>query len=146
MKLIDKITSAGFLGGVPGKAGRPTGEKVNGIIDTVNNFVSYGLVVAKGIVTQITSISTAVTTSGSAGVITTVSSTLAAGASASFTVTNALATTGSVIGLTIDGSSSTGTAIVSVKNVANGSFQVTITNVHATAAFNNVIRIHYTIN
>jgi len=104
-----------------------------------------GLTVGKATVTQLTSITTGVTVNASAGVITTVSSTLAAGSNATFIVTNSKAIVGSVVMLTVDDSSTAGLAKVNVQTVAAGVFSINITNIHATNAFNNVLRIHFLV-
>lgn len=103
------------------------------------------VVITKSNVTQLTAITTGVTVAGTAGVITTVSTTVAAGSNASFTVTapDCLAT--STVMLTVDDSATAGLAKVNVQTVADGSFVVNITNIHGANAFNNVIKIHYLI-
>lgn len=101
--------------------------------------------ITKSNVTQITAITTGVTVAGTAGRITTVSTTVAAGSNASFTVTapDCLAT--STVILTVDDSATAGLAKLNVQTVADGSFVINITNIHSANAFNNVIRIHYLI-
>jgi hypothetical protein len=101
--------------------------------------------VDKGTVTQLTAITTGVTLNKPAGVITTVSSTLAAGSNATFIVTNSFVSSTSVIQLTVDDSATAGLAKVNVQTVGSGVFSINITNVHATNAFNNVIKIHFLI-
>lgn len=104
-----------------------------------------GAQLAKGTVTQQTSITTGVTVNAPVGVITTVSTTVAAGSNASFTVTNSFCKSTSVIQLTVDDSATAGLAKLNVQSVGNGSFVINITNVHAANAFNNVIKIHFAI-
>lgn len=101
--------------------------------------------ITKSNVTQITAITTGVTVAGTAGRITTVSTTVAAGSNASFTVTapDCLAT--STVILTVDDSATAGLAKLNVQTVADGSFVINITNIHSANAFNNVIKIHYLI-
>jgi hypothetical protein len=103
------------------------------------------VVITKSNITQITAITTGVTVAGTAGVITTVSTTVAAGSNASFTVTAPDCLSTSVVQLTVDDSATAGLAKLNVQTVADGSFVVNITNVHSTNAFNNVIKIHYLI-
>lgn len=84
-------------------------------------------------VTQATDRSTGVTINAPAGQITMNAASLAAGAEATFTVTNSFVTSTSVpvVALTAIG---TGTPQVYVSAVANGSFNITITNLHAATA------------
>ncbi len=100
----------------------------------------------KGAITQATSITTAVELNKTAGVITTVSSTIAAGASAVFTVNNSNVTADSVITVT---GVNTGNGILFAKlNAApgTGSFVVKLMNIHATAAFNSALIVNFRID
>lgn len=100
----------------------------------------------KGTVTQSTSITTGVTLSNLNGVVTTVSSTLAADTEATFTVTNTKVTTTSNIMLTaVYPAASAGTPVVQVGAVANGSFTVVITNVNPTNALNAALKIGFLV-
>ena len=99
----------------------------------------------KGTVTQLTAITTGVEVNTPAGVITTVSSTLAAGSNATFIVTNSHVTATSVILLTPDDSATAGLAKLNVQTVGAGAFSINITNVHSANAFNNVIKIHFSV-
>jgi len=106
-----------------------------------------GVLVLQGqtAVTQITSISTGVTCNAYTGVITTVSQTVAAGAEAQFTVTcNKVAAT-DVVNVCIKTHTSGGTFIPAVTAVAAGSFQITLTNLHASAAGDNVLVLNYAV-
>lgn len=133
-------------------------DTLNGITDGTYSFTnltvdsltattaSIGtLTVTKSTVTQATSITTGVTINASAGVITTVSSTIAAGGTATFTVTNSKCTSSSVILLMADGSNTTGTLIADASNIGNGSFKINLKNIHASAAFNNILKFHFLI-
>ena len=135
MAKITNITPANFLGALLASP-RVLGSKVSEIITAITE---------KGTVTQLTAITTGVTLNKQSGVITTVSSVLAAGSNASFTVTNNKCFSDSVIMLTVDDSASAGLAKLNVQDIANGSFKVNITNIHGANAFNNVIKIHFTI-
>lgn len=97
-----------------------------------------------GAVTQATSISTGVTLNKVTGKITTVAATTAAGAEDTFTVTNgeARATDVVVLSTTYAGG---GTPLVYCKKVANGSFDVTISNLHASAALDAALVINFVI-
>jgi len=95
-------------------------------------------------VTQITSITTAVTVNAHNGTITTVSSTLAGAANTSFTVNNSKVTTASKILLTVD-STTTGMPILVTNTIANGSFIIKIINASAATALNSTLKISYLI-
>ena len=97
-------------------------------------------------VTQGTSITTAVTVEALNGVITTVSSTLAANAKTSFTVNNALVTTASRILVSVQyDEAATGIPVVGVSDIAAGSFKVVLSNGAGVAALDNVVKVHYII-
>ena len=98
----------------------------------------------KANVTQITSITTAVTVNAHNGTITTVSSTLAGAANTSFTVNNSKVTTASKILLTVD-STTTGMPILVTNTIANGSFVIKIINASAATALNSTLKISYLI-
>lgn len=99
---------------------------------------------AGGAVTQITSASTGVTLNNVSGQITTVALTTAAGAEEEFVVTNSAvaATDVVVLSTTYDGG---GTPVFSVKKVAAGAFNIVVTNVHASAAFDAVMVINFAV-
>ena len=95
-------------------------------------------------VTQLTAITTAVTVNAHNGIITTVSSTLAGGSNAAFTVNNSKVTTASKILLTVDHPGA-GIPVLITEALANGSFDIRIYNVSAATAFNNTLKISYLI-
>ena len=96
-------------------------------------------------VTQTSSITTGVTCSAYSGVITTVSQTVAAGAEAEFTVTNTLVEATDVVVACIKTHTSAGSFIVATSAVADGSFKLHLTNVHASTAGNNVLVINFIV-
>ena len=98
-----------------------------------------------GAVTQLTSITTAVTLNAFNGVITTVSSTLAANAKTFFTVNNSNVTTTSriIVSAQYD-EAATGIVVLGVSDIAAGSFKVVISN-GGNAALNNVVKVHFMI-
>jgi len=96
-------------------------------------------------VTQATSITTGVTCSALSGVITTVSQTVAAGAEAEFTVTNTLVEATDVVVACIKTHTSAGSFVVAVSAVAAGSFNLQLTNLHASTAGNNVLVINFIV-
>lgn len=106
-----------------------------------------GVLVLQGqtAVTQATSISTGVTCNAYSGVITTVSQTVAAGAEAQFTVTCNKVVATDVVNVCIKTHTSAGTFIPAVTAVAAGSFQITLTNLHASAAGDNVLVINFAV-
>ena len=104
-----------------------------------------GIVAGKGNITQTGAITTGVATGATpAGVITTVSTTLAGNTNATFIVTNGLVTETSVIMLTVDDSLTASVATVNVQGVSAGVFSINISNITA-VAFNNKIKINYLI-
>lgn len=96
-------------------------------------------------VTQATSISTGVTCDAYTGVITTVSQTVAGGAEAEFTVTNSKVAATDVVVPSIKTHTSAGDFIVAVSAVADGSFKLRLTNLHASTAGNNVLVINFLV-
>jgi hypothetical protein len=95
-------------------------------------------------VTQTTNRSTGVTINAPAGVITTDSTSLDAGAEATFTVTNSYCTATSVpvVAMKAQGA---GTPVAFVTAVANGSFAITISNLHASTADDAADTINFII-
>jgi hypothetical protein len=99
-----------------------------------------------GTVTQLTSITTGVTLSKPSGQIVTVSSTAAAGASVSFTVTNTIvAATDAIIANVGAYGGTTGLPIANVTSVGAGSYVVTITNIAATGSLNGTVTVNVNI-
>jgi hypothetical protein len=99
-----------------------------------------------GNVTQLTNITTPVTVNALNGIITTVSSTLAANARTSFTVNNALVVAGSRILVSVEyDEAATGIPVLGVADIAAGSFKVVLSNGAGAAALNNIVKAHYII-
>lgn len=96
-------------------------------------------------VTQATSITTGVTCSAYSGVITTVSQTVAAGAEADIVVTNTKVAATDVVVACIKTHTSGGSFVVAVSAVAAGSFTLRLTNLHASAAGDNVLVINFVV-
>ncbi len=105
-------------------------EPLQAIYDTAN-------------VTQLTAISTAVTVNANNGIITTVSSSLAGNSNAAFTVNNSKVLATSRILLTVEHPGA-GIPVLITETYTNGSFDIRIYNVSATA-FNNILKISYLI-
>lgn len=99
---------------------------------------------AGGAVTQLTNSATGVTIDTPCGQITTVALTTAAAAEEVFTVTCAsvIATDVIAVSTTYAGA---GTALIGVKKVAAGAFDITITNLHAANALNAVVVINFVV-
>ena len=108
--------------------------------------VNGSVTLAKSNVTQATSITTAVATTGGAGAITSVSSILAGNSAASFVVSNPYATASSVVLLTINNyTGNQGLPEARVQSVSAGQFTVVLSNAHATAALNGIVKIGYLV-
>lgn len=114
-------------------------SKIAEIIKSIN-----GVIVN---VTQITSITTGVTTNSTRGVITTVALTTAASTVAGpFIVTNSYVKTTSLINVTVEyANGKTGFPISIIESVSNGTFNIRLLNVSTLAALNDVVKIHFRI-
>lgn len=106
--------------------------------------VGYGAG-AGGSVTQATNRTTGVTLSKLTGLITTNNTSLAAGAAATFTVTNTVVEVGDVVVVQIRSGETTNQTNVRVTGVANGSFDITVENNHASTAETGAILINFAI-
>lgn len=96
-----------------------------------------------GTVTQLTSITTAVTLNTFNGVITSVSSTLAANAKTFFTVNNSNVTSTSRIIVSAEyDEAATGIVVLGISDIVAGKFKVVISN-GGNAALNNVVKVHF---
>lgn len=106
-----------------------------------------GVLVTQGqtAVTQGTNITTGVTCNAYSGVITTVSQTVAAAGEAEFTVTNSKVAATDVVVACIKTHTSAGSFIVATSAVADGSFKLQLTNLHASTAGNNVLVINFIV-
>lgn len=98
---------------------------------------------AGGTVTQATSATTAVTLNKVTGRVTTVSLTLAAGASAQFQVNNSTVTSVDGPRVWIQSYTGAGDPTVDIRSVATGAFVVRVRNVHATDALDAAITIGF---
>lgn len=97
-------------------------------------------------VVQGTSITTAVTVDALNGKISTVSSTLAANAKATFTVNNSFVQSNSKIIVSFQyDDAATGIPVVYISDVATGSFKIVIANSAGTQALNDKLVIHFLI-
>ena len=97
-------------------------------------------------VTQLTSITTSVTVNAHNGVITTVSSTLAANSKTSFIVNNSNVDSGSKILVSVEyDEATTGIPVVSVSDITLGSFKIVLSNAAGADALNNAVKVHFII-
>ena len=101
----------------------------------------------KGIVTQATSITTAVTLNQPGGDVITVSLTTAASTTAGqFTVNNNFVKADSlVLANIIDYSGTTGFPVILVDDIVAGSFKVTVRNLHTADALDGIVSIGFAI-
>ena len=108
-----------------------------------------GIALPTSSVTQLTSITTGVTLSNTSGIITTVSATTAAASASIFTVTNTLVTSASRITVNINDYAGTfatnGLPVVCVDNITSGSFDIVITNMHASNALSGILKIAFVV-
>lgn len=100
---------------------------------------------AGGAVTQLTSRATAVTLNKLCGQITTDDASLAAAAEATFTVNNNLVEIGDVVIIAVQDQGATGEVLAFVTDVAAGSFQITLANLHASVAATNAAIINFAV-
>jgi hypothetical protein len=96
-------------------------------------------------VTQITNRSTGVTIDAPCGAITTDNTSLAAGAEASFTVTNAYVAVGDCVIVTPRSGQTAATSVAFVTTVAAGSFVITLSNIHASTADTGAMIINFAV-
>lgn len=96
-------------------------------------------------VTQITNRSTGVTCNGMCGAIVTDSTSLAAGAEATFTVTNSSVKIGDVPVVCMRSGQTASTSVAHVTAVANGSFDITLTNLNGSTADTGAATINFAI-
>jgi hypothetical protein len=96
-------------------------------------------------VTQATNRTTGVTINSTAGQITTDATSLAAGAEATFVVTNSHVSAKTVPVIAAASGQTTGTSIPAVTAVASGSFSITLTNLHASTADTGAMVINFVL-
>jgi hypothetical protein len=107
-----------------------------------NGFSEPQIISSKG---TATSSAGAVTLNAMAGIITTEPLTTAAAAVYTLTLTNANITTSTIVQVSVDKGSSTGTPCVAYVTPSAGSAVIAIQNIHASAAFNAAIKISYVL-
>ena len=98
-----------------------------------------------GSVTQLTSTTTTVLLNALSGQITTLAGTLAQGLEETFTVTNSCVHADSVVSVCIATSAGTGLPVVLCSAVADGSFDITVSNVSSSANLNALLVINFIV-
>lgn len=98
-----------------------------------------------GAVTQTTNRSTGVTLNTICGAITTDTTSLAAGAEATFTVTNSKVAATDVVSVCVK-SGTVATTIAYVSAVAAGSFNITLSNLHASTGETGALVINFIVH
>lgn len=97
-------------------------------------------------VTQITTRATGVTINAICGTITTDSTSLAAGAEATFTVTNSAVAATDVVNVAVkSGGTTPGSTWASVTATGTGSFAITVSNLHASTADTAALVINFAV-
>jgi len=122
-------------------------ESAVGIVSTAPTGSGIGYATgAGGAVTQATSRTTPVTLSKLCGAITTNNASLAAGAEATFTVTNTTVAATDTVVVSLKTPSSTGLSLPFVSTTAAGSFDITLTNLHASTADTSASVINFAVH
>lgn len=117
-----------------------------GVVQSSSPTVKIGYATgAGGAVTQITNRSTAVTVNATSGAITTDTTSLAAGAEATFTVNNSAVEVGDVVVVCARSGQTAATSIPAVTAVAAGSFAITLTNLNASTADTGAMIINFAV-
>ena len=98
-----------------------------------------------GSVTQLTSTTTGVTLNALSGQITTLAGTLGQGLEETFTVTNSCVNADSVVSVCIATSAGTGLPVVLCSAVADGSFDITVANLHGSADLSALVVINFIV-
>lgn len=127
-------------------SGKEVGITVAGV--KVAAFSAAGLGYSSGqggAQTQATDRTTTVVLSKLSGAITTAATSLAAGAEATFTVTNTLVAATDVVVVCLKTPSATGLSLPFVSTVADGSFQITLTNLHGSTADTSASVINFVV-
>ena len=145
---IDRI-SAGMAGITEGTDARSLRDlKLRDLVATgkVTSVGSLGYAAgAGGTITQQTNRSTGVTINTLCGAITTTATSLAAGAEATFTVTNSTVAIGDCVIVTARSGQTAATSIPFVTAVADGSFKITLSNFNASTADTGAMVINFAI-
>jgi len=117
--------------------------KVSG--DIVGGSIGYGGIGTGGTVTQATNRTTGVTINKICGNIVTNNASLAAAAEAEFTVTNSKVVVGDVVMVCLKTKSATALSLPIVSTIAAGSFNITMSNLHASTADTSASTINFVI-
>lgn len=119
---------------------------IAGVIRSSSPSAGVGYAAGAGAaVTQPTSRTTGVTLNAVCGAITTNNASLAAGAEASFTVTNSAVQVGDVVVVCARSGQTAGTSVPQVTAVANGSFEITLSNLNGSTADTGAMVINFAV-
>ena len=125
---------------------RPLEKLSVGILNISGTTTLNDLSLTKTTVTQGTSITSGVSSSSPAGfVYTFTTGTIATSGSATFTVSNDLVNSNSLVTSSLVHYPGTGIPIVNTNNITSGSFDVTITNADSVNDVSGSLKIGYTI-
>lgn len=130
-----------------GPAGDPLSLTLdNGAVQPTSPLARIGYATGAGLaVTQITDRSTGVTINAPCGAITTDATSLAAGAEATFTVTNSVVAVGDCVVVSLRSGATALTSIPVVSAVAAGSFDIRLTNLSAATADTGASIINFAV-
>ncbi len=120
-------------------------SEIKGTLNMTSDTLPFGYATgAGGAVTQITSRATGVTLNNVCGTITTDDTSLAAAAEATFTVTNSTVAATDTVVVSMQ-TITTGTPVPFVTDVSAGSFDITISNLHASTADTSADLINFAV-
>lgn len=103
------------------------------------------LISGEGAIVAATATAGAATCSGIRGTITTESLTTAAAAEYTLTITNDQAVAGDHCYASVDPASSAGSPAIGQVKVATGTITITVTNLHASNAFDNTLKVYFSL-
>ena len=120
---------------------------VGGVYNQIqkNFFDGVNISARKCEVTQATNRSTGVTCNSLSGTITTDATSLAAAGEAEFTVTDSSVVAGDIVLVSLRSGATANTSVPVVTTVANGSFKIELTNLHASTADTGASIINFVV-
>lgn len=124
----------------------PSSVASSGAVTSASPTASFGYVTGAGCaVAQATDRSTGVTCAGNTGAITTNNTSLAAGAQATFTVTDTSVAVGDIISVSARSGQTAATSVPFVTTVAAGSFKITLYNTSGATADTGAMIINFAV-
>lgn len=122
-------------------------SSVGGVYNQIqkNFFDGINISASKCEVTQATNRSTGVTCNGLSGAITTNNTSLAAAGEAEFTVTDSSVVAGDIVLVSLRSGATANTSVPVVTTVANGSFKIELSNLHASTADTGASIINFVV-